>query len=658
MTGSPGAAASDVDPRVLRRYAGYVDAAAVVLVCLGSGVLAGWAWRVDRLTTVLPGTASMRPNTAVCLVASGLALWLGRAGTPPRWRRLGGCAAASVVLITTGTLAEYAAGVSPGLDTILFGADPGLAIQRYPGRMAPHTALGLLFLGAAQLVLPGPPAVSGARVVTGQVLSLAAGAVGVLGLYGHAYAVPEFQNPLGLTAMAVHTALAITVGAIGSFVARPAVGLARILTTRARTAMMTRRILLAALFVPPGLGWLRVLGENRDLYGTELGVALLVAVNVTIFVVLLFATGAAAVRLEARHRRAEAELAWHSAAAAMAEAAPDAMVGVDNDGTVVLVNAEAERLFGYPRAEMLGRPVEVFVPPGVHPADPHRATGGVLCVRRKDGAEIPTQISVSALHTGGRRLVVAAVHDVSDRIRYETQLREKNAQLQQANQAKDAFLAAMSHELRTPLNSIIGFTGTLLMGLPGPVNDEQAHQLRLVETAGQHLLCLIDDILQLAKIEAGQLDLHPEPTDCGATVQEVTEYMRPLADHKGLPLITDLPEQTCTATVDRRALSQILINLIGNAIKFTDAGHVHVGLTRDQPRTPWTVTISDTGPGIDPAEHTRIFEAFHRAATARHHDGTGLGLFICHTLAERMACPIRLTSSPGEGTTVTLVLPE
>jgi protein-histidine pros-kinase len=133
--------------------------------------------------------------------------------------------------------------------------------------------------------------------------------------------------------------------------------------------------------------------------------------------------------------------------------------------------------------------------------------------------------------------------------------------------------------------------------------------------------------------------------------------MRPLADHKGLPLIADLPGQPCTATVDRRALSQILINLIGNAIKFTDAGEVRVRLARDQPRTPWKVTVSDTGPGVDPAEQTRIFRAFHRAEAARGHEGVGLGLYICHALAELMACPIHLASSPGHGTTVTVTLP-
>lgn len=658
---------TDVDGTVVRHCAGVVAVVAVLLVCLGAGVLAGWAWQLESLTNVRPGAVSMRPNTAVCVAALGVSLWCGRPGTPPRWRRAGAGTATLVVLVTAITLVEYTTGAEFGVDRLLFGSDPALAVHPYPGRMAPHTAVGLLLVGAALLILPGPADPPGRRAPAGQVLALSAGAIGLLCLYGYAYQVPEFTSPLGVTAMAAHTAVALTAGSIAVFLARPTAGPARILTTRAKTAMMTRRILLATLLIPPVYGWLRLIGEGRGFYGTELGVALLVAANGATFIVITFVTGARAVRLEVARRQAEAALAWHSAAAAMAEAAPGAMVGVDTRGIVVLVNAQAERLFGYPRVDLVGRPVELLIPeagrsiraahlrhPGVRQAAPDVTLGA----RLSDGTEVPAEISLSTVDTGGRRLVVAAVHDITERLRHENQLREKNTQLQQAGQAKDAFLAAMSHELRTPLNSIIGFTGTLLMGLPGPLTAQQIDQLRLVETAGQHLLSLIDDILEFAKIEAGQLDVHPERVDCTAVVREVTEYMRPLADHKGIPLIVALPEQDCVAVVDRRALCQILINLIGNAIKFTSAGEVRVTLSRERPDQPWTVTVSDTGPGIHPDEQAAIFTAFHRTADARSRgdDGAGLGLYISHTLAELMACPIHLTSRPSHGATFTLAL--
>jgi PAS domain S-box-containing protein len=361
-----------------------------------------------------------------------------------------------------------------------------------------------------------------------------------------------------------------------------------------------------------------------------------------------------------RLRRVEAK--WR----AMLEAAPDAIVAVDPDGRITLVNAQTERLFGYRREELLGQLVEMLVPPQarrIHPkhrmrylAEPKPRPMGAgieLSALRRDGTQFPAEISLSAIQTDEGELVAAAIRDVSERIRFERQLREKNLELEKANKAKDAFLASMSHELRTPLNAIIGFTGTLLMGLPGPLNDEQAHQLRLVETSGQHLLSLINDLLDLAKIESGKVEIMPESIDCRDVVQEVVQSMRPLAEQKGLSLVDALPGEECIAVADRRALGQILINLVHNAIKFTTAGEVAIGLRRAAGGRPWMLRVRDTGPGIAAEERARIFDAFERSAAARKHgeEGTGLGLYISHRLAELMGLQIRVTSVPGEGST-------
>jgi protein-histidine pros-kinase len=214
----------------------------------------------------------------------------------------------------------------------------------------------------------------------------------------------------------------------------------------------------------------------------------------------------------------------------------------------------------------------------------------------------------------------------------ERQLRAKNLELEKANKAKDAFLASMSHELRTPLNAIIGFTGTLLMGLPGPLNEAQAHQLRLVETSGQHLLSLINDLLDLAKIESGKVEISPHTIDCRSVLEEVVQSMRPAAEQKGLALHLDLPAAECLVTADRRALGQILVKLVHNAIKLTDVGSIHIGLRPPGDGVPWSATVADTGPGIEPEKH-------------------GLALCISHKLAELMGLRIVVESRPGEGST-------
>ena len=242
-----------------------------------------------------------------------------------------------------------------------------------------------------------------------------------------------------------------------------------------------------------------------------------------------------------------------------------------------------------------------------------------------------------------------------------TQLQQMNIELKNANQAKDRFLATMSHELRTPMNAIIGFTGTLLMGLPGPLTADQEKQLRTVQASAKHLLALINDLLDLAKIEAGKVDLHLEPTDCKAVVEEVATTLRPQAEDKGLALQVTLPDQALTISADRRALNQIILNLTNNAIKFTERGGVHLKLSPGEANGKRMVefSVEDTGVGIRPEDQLKLFAAFTQVDQARRtREGSGLGLHLSQKLAELLGGKITFRSEYGKGSTFTLALTE
>ncbi len=273
--------------------------------------------------------------------------------------------------------------------------------------------------------------------------------------------------------------------------------------------------------------------------------------------------------------------------------------------------------------------------------------------------------------------IVIFSEDVTERKRAELDLQELNAELEQriaartreleaamrraqdADRVKSAFLATMSHELRTPLNSVIGFTGVLLQELPGPLNEEQRRQLGMVQNGARHLLELINDVLDLSKIEAGQLGLAHAPFPLAEVVETVGRSVAPQARAKGLALHVRVDPGTGLVVSDRRRVAQILLNVAGNAIKFTDAGSVHVTCAVVGEGRWVEVSVEDTGIGIHPGDLDRVFRPFQQVdgTISRHHEGTGLGLAISRSLADLLGGTLTVRSTPGTGSTFTLRLP-
>ena len=373
------------------------------------------------------------------------------------------------------------------------------------------------------------------------------------------------------------------------------------------------------------------------------------------------------------------------------EAAPDGIVEVDGSGRIVLVNSQAERMFGYRREELVGKSVEILMPQrfrGRHPAHRERYSahsvirpmGSGLDLRavRADGTEFAVDINLSPFERETGSSVVCVIRDVTDRKLAEEQIKNLNLSLEQrtrdlavinselevrnrdvekANRLKSNFLTTMSHELRTPLNAIVGFADLLARQTAGPLTDKQDRFVRHIKESSRHLLALIDDILDLSKIEAGRLDLNFESFPLNVAANEVLSTIRPLAAAKEIDLTTDLCADL-RLYADLVRVKQMLYNLLSNAIKFTPArGSVRLVARSNEEAVH--ISVIDTGIGIPAEEHEAIFETFHRRLTPTPDvcEGTGLGLSITRLLVEQHKGSIWVESAPGRGSQFHLTLP-
>ena len=355
----------------------------------------------------------------------------------------------------------------------------------------------------------------------------------------------------------------------------------------------------------------------------------------------------------------------------LAEDSTDVITRVSTQSIMRYVSPASRELYGYDPQEMVGHSAWDYIHPEDHAMV--RQSGAAVRVpnshdhtveyraRRKDGSYVWVESKVRTLWdpvTGEAAGFHNATRDISERKLAEAEILHAKEEAEQANRAKTDFLAGTSHELRTPLNAILGFTGVLLMGLPGPLNDEQTKQLRAVQHGGRHLLSLINDLLDLARIESGKVELHPEAFDCHALLDEVAVGLRPLAEEKGLNLEVAPVLAAIELFCNRRAVSQILINLTNNAIKFTDQGSVRLELSQriDPERSLTRFAVIDTGPGIALEDQARLFTAFERIASAdaRQIEGAGLGLHISRALADAIEGSITFESATGAGSTFAL----
>ena len=280
--------------------------------------------------------------------------------------------------------------------------------------------------------------------------------------------------------------------------------------------------------------------------------------------------------------------------------------------------------------------------------------------RRDDGTDFQVEVTLTPLKLHGRSVFLVVWHDITERKEVERALRLAKDAAESANRTKSEFVTRMNHELRTPLTAIIGFSRTLLREKSGPLVPADRTYIERIRDNGMHLLSVINQILDVARVEAGRMELDRDTVMIDGLVRDTVAMLESTAEAKGIVLRCEVPEQTLAVITDAGKLRQVLINLIGNAIKFTAKGEVLVRLTND-PETgqPREIMVRDTGVGIPADRQARIFEPFEQAdsSTRREFGGTGLGLSIVQSFVQLIGGSIMLESAVGEGTTVTIRLP-
>ncbi len=352
-----------------------------------------------------------------------------------------------------------------------------------------------------------------------------------------------------------------------------------------------------------------------------------------------------------------------------------------NNGKILDINPATTEIFGYKANELLNHNLLEFISPDCHQNVTELMAAGEpgpyeTTVIKSDGTPIPVAVRARTIETQGEKIRVVSLNDTSKQKQDELalqnaydnlehlvvmrtrELKEANDRLTELDQLKSMFIASMSHELRTPLNAIIGFTGVILGGMSGDINEQQKDQLNRVYSSSKHLLSLITDIIDISKIEAGRIDIYPESFLLHELINEALHTIQPQRDEKGLALNTDIPPDIQMHT-ERKRLLQCLLNYLSNAVKYTEQGRIEIKV--DDLGNEVKITVRDSGIGIDEEARNRLFLPFERIDTHLRikTPGTGLGLHLCKKITtEILKGSVFVESEVMRGSAFSLKIPK
>ncbi|HKI18003.1 MAG TPA: histidine kinase dimerization/phospho-acceptor domain-containing protein, partial [Isosphaeraceae bacterium] len=629
--------------RTLDGFKFLARAAGGAAILIGGVVLVGWALDIEAARRGIPGMVAMNPGgTALAVLLAGISLCIQTTTPGRRLQILGMACAAVVVSLALFRLGGYVLAWDRGPDQLLFREKLDLESLRtgQPNRMAPNTAAALLLVGLALLLLNVK---SRRGVLVAQFLALSTALLALLTIVGYAYSALALTRIEQFIPMALNTALVLGLLSVGVLCARPDHGVMGVITSTGAGGVMARRLLPAVIVIPPVVGYIYWLGQQKGFLDQVIGLSLVVVTNIVIFTALVWWNAAALDRMDRKRTQAEeAVLQERYLLRTLMDTVPDSIYFKDAFGRFIHISKALARRFGLgDPAQAVGKTdFDFFTEEHAKSAweDEQAIMESDQPVVGKEEKETwgvghVTWVSTTKMpfkDKDGRVVGTFGIsRDITASKRAEAAMQEAKDAALAATRSKSEFLANMSHEIRTPLNGIIGMAE---LTLDTELSREQREYVGLVKLSADHLLAVINDILDFSKIEAGKLELDLVDFNLRETLDDTMATLALRAHKKGLELADYVaPDVPDALAGDPHRLCQVIVNLIGNAIKFTEAGEVVVTVKSEiSDLYMLHFAVSDTGIGITREQERKLFTAFSQGdtSTTRKYGGTGLGLAI------------------------------
>jgi len=633
----------------------FTQFASLFAMLIGLLVLTGWVIDSPILKGVFPGFEYMKANVAISIFCLGLSLWLQKKENGlPQLRLEGRVLAILVTGVGVFTLIEYATGANSGFDQLLFSV-PENSMLTHPGRMAVFSAVSLVFMGLALAMLD----CEFKSVYPAEVLSILVLCIGFPSILGFLYGYHEtLAFASANTKISLPSVFSLMILAGGTLTSRSRRGIIDVFNSQNAGRHVLRSLLPKQIIALIALSLIRLKGQEMGLYGTIPGLIIMVSSSIIICSYFLWRTA----KLIHAHDIVMLAHEKKSIQDQFFNVTLD-MLGIANiDGFFKRVNPAFQAILGFTPEEILAKPFFEFI----HPDDisktvkeVEKLSQGLPTIsfenryRCKDGSYRWISWKSSPVED----VIYCAGRDITSEKELQAAIVKAKDDAVATTQAKSEFLANMSHEIRTPMNAILGMTDLLL---DTPLNSEQKNLAHVVQSSGNNLLSIINDILDFSKIEAGKFELEVIRFNLVSSVEAQADLLGAKAREKDISLLTYIdPHLPSYVLGDPGRIGQILLNFIGNAIKFTKSGNIIVRVvaettqSQDIQKPQIVFSVQDTGIGISEEAKKRLFLPFSQAdsSTARKFGGTGLGLSISKHLIQLMGGEFGVESTEGKGST-------